>query len=96
MKRDLSFLNKEIIGRIKNWIVRNNKWNCPFLYIYHTRLFVSKSEYRCDYCEKIFPGIKSREKPKTTINNCPCGHYNYKYVQQVAKLIITQEIPSRN
>ena len=97
MKRDLSFLNKRIIRRIKRWIIESSKWNCPFIYqLPSFRLFGFKSKRRCHYCEKIFPGIKGRQNPKTTIRNCPCGHYEYKYVKRIAELIITKEISSRN
>lgn len=87
MKRDLSFLNKRIIRRIKKWIMRNDKWGCPFFY----RRRPPGSKHRCDYCEKIFPGIKGRENPETTVRNCPCGHYKFKYVKHIANLIITKE-----
>lgn len=90
MKRDLSFLNGQIIHRIKRWIIRNDKWGCPFFY----RRGLPVSEHRCDYCEKIFPGIKGRENPETTTSNCPCGHYEYRYVKYIAELIITKETQS--
>lgn len=92
MKRDLSFLNRRIIRRIKKW-VKGSKWNyCPFIYqLPSFRLFGFKSKRRCYYCEKIFPGIKGKEKPERTISNCPCGHYEYRYVKRIANLIITKE-----
>ena len=90
MKRDLSFLNKEIIDRIKEWDMENKWWQCPFVYCTELHKF----EHRCDYCEKIFPAIKGREKPVSTIKNCPCGHYKFSYVKHIAKNIITKEVSS--
>jgi len=92
MKRDLSFLNKEITNRIKKWIIESNKWNCPFLYNVIYMDPQSGLTHHCNYCEKIFPGIKGRQNPKTTIRNCPCGHYEFRYVKRIANLII-KEIP---
>lgn len=96
MKRDLSFLNKEIIDRIKKWVVESSKWNCPFVYNVIYMDPQSRLRRHCDYCEKIFPGIKDRFKPKTTLGNCPCGHYEYRYVKRIANLIITKEHSLRN
>ena len=92
MKRDLSFLDGEIISRIKKWIVENYKWCCPFVYGATYMDPQSRLRRRCDYCEKMFPGVKGREKPKTTMRNCPCGHYEFRYVKRIANLII-KEIP---
>jgi len=92
MKRDLSFLDREITDRIKKWIIESSKWNCPFLYNVVYMDPEAGLERHCDYCEKIFPGIKSRKRPKGTIRNCPCGHYKYRYVKRIANLII-KEIP---
>ena len=82
MKRDLSVVDEEVLGRVKPWI--HNNGGCPFYGDHHNGR----------KCKALFPKLEPYKSKKPITNNlcndycCPCGQFGLAYVTRIAKQIV--------